>query len=401
MAKPMLMQIEGRAGFWTVAALFGALLVAALGAAHYMETNGHVVTGMNNQIVWGLPHVFAVFLIVAASGALNVASIASVFGRSDYKPLAPLSGWLAVALLTGGLAVLVLDLGRPERLVVAMTHYNLKSIFAWNMLLYNGFFLLVAIYLWTMLQPGAQRWSKAAGSAAFVWRLILTTGTGSIFGFLIAREAYSSAVLAPTFIALSLVYGMAIYFVVLIALCAGSGRELGGAALGRLARLQGWFIVVALYLVAVFHLTNGYMAKQAGVERFLLWDGGVYPLLFWIGQILLGSLVPLAILWHPRLCGSRAAVAFASLLVIGGGVAQMYVTIIGAQAWPIDLFPGREAHSSFFDGVVHAYVPSVAELLLGLGGIAIAALATLAGVRFLRLVPQSASDAVLAPPAGG
>ena len=40
-----------------------------------MEHQGHYVTGMNNQIVWGMPHVFAIFLIVAASGALNVASI--------------------------------------------------------------------------------------------------------------------------------------------------------------------------------------------------------------------------------------------------------------------------------------------------------------------------------------
>ena len=52
-----------------------------------MEEHGHVVTGMNNHIVWGLPHVFAFFLIVAASGALNVASMASVFGRGAYKPL--------------------------------------------------------------------------------------------------------------------------------------------------------------------------------------------------------------------------------------------------------------------------------------------------------------------------
>ncbi len=402
MAKFRLEQIEGRsAGFWGLAALIGALVLAALGAAHYMESHGHIVTGMNNQIVWGLPHVFAVFLIVAASGALNVASMASVFGRSDYKPLAPLSGWLAIALLAGGLAILVLDLGRPERLVVAMTHYNLKSIFAWNMLLYNGFFALVAIYLFTMLQPGAGRYTTAAGTAAFAWRLILTTGTGSIFGFLIAREAYSSAVLAPTFIALSIVYGMAAYFIALIAVCAGTGRELGTAALGRLARLQGWFIVVALYLVAVFHLTNGYIAKQHGVERFLLFSDSVYPLLFWIGQIVLGGLVPLAIFWHPRLNRSRGAVVLASLLVIVGGIAQMYVTIIGAQAWPIDLFPGHEVSSSFFDGEIHAYSPSLPELLLGLGGIAIAAFATLAGIKFLRLVPASASDSVLAPPARG
>ena len=51
-----------------------------MAAAYHMEHSGHWVTGMSNQVVWGLPHVFAIFLIVAASGALNVASIGSVFG---------------------------------------------------------------------------------------------------------------------------------------------------------------------------------------------------------------------------------------------------------------------------------------------------------------------------------
>ena len=35
------------------------------------------------------------------------------------------------------------------------------------------------------------------GIAALVWRFVLTTGTGSIFGFLVARQAYQSALLAP------------------------------------------------------------------------------------------------------------------------------------------------------------------------------------------------------------
>ncbi len=128
--------LEGRsAGYYGLIAVLAVLVVAGLWAAHYMESNGHHVTGMNNQIVWGMPHVFAVFLIVAASGALNVASLASVFNRPLYKPMARLSGLLAIALLVGGLAVLVLDLGRPDRLIVAMTYYNFKSIFAWNIFL--------------------------------------------------------------------------------------------------------------------------------------------------------------------------------------------------------------------------------------------------------------------------
>ena len=63
----------------------GLVMLLGLLAVWYMEHNGHYVTGMTNQIVWGMPHVFAVFLIVAASGALNVASIASVFKKEDYE----------------------------------------------------------------------------------------------------------------------------------------------------------------------------------------------------------------------------------------------------------------------------------------------------------------------------
>ena len=92
--------------YWAMLAILAAVVAIGGFATLYMEHEGHWVTGMNNQVVWGVPHVFAVFLIVAASGALNVASIGSVFGKKVYKPLAPLSGLLAIALLAGGLLVL-------------------------------------------------------------------------------------------------------------------------------------------------------------------------------------------------------------------------------------------------------------------------------------------------------
>ena len=41
---------------------------------------------------------------------------------------------------------------------------------------------------------------RPAGLAALGWRFVLTTGTGSLFGFLVARQAYQSALLAPLFI---------------------------------------------------------------------------------------------------------------------------------------------------------------------------------------------------------
>lgn len=378
--------------------LFGGLALFVLFGAlawNYMHHHGHVVTGMDNQIVWGLPHVFAVFLIVAASGALNVASIASVFNQKMYKPLAPLSAVLALALMLGGLLVLVLDLGRSDRLIVAMTHFNFKSMFTWNVFLYSGFFGLVGIYLWTMLDRTVAGYAKAAGTAAFIWRLLLTTGTGSLFGFLIARELYGTSMLAPMFIIMSFAYGLAIYLMVLAAAYAWTGRALGDAVMFRLKNLLAVFVAAAFYFTVVYHLTNLYFAKAEGVEAFILRDGGIITSLFWVGQIVIGCVLPLLILLT-GLGKQRKWIMIACGMVILGGMAQMYVTIIGAQAYPLDMFPGLTEISSFADGQFHKYSPSVPEFFLGLGGVAIALLATTFGVKVLRLLPANLDDATVA-----
>jgi molybdopterin-containing oxidoreductase family membrane subunit len=390
-------EIDGGKPFYLLLGFIGFFVLAALGSAWYMEHNGHWVTGMNNQIVWGTPHVFAVFLIVAASGALNVASISSVFQKTAYKPLARLSGLLAIALLAGGLAILVLDLGRPDRLIVAMTYYNFKSIFAWNIILYIGFMAVVAIYLWMMMERKMNKFTRVAGFSAFIWRLILTTGTGSIFGFLVARQAYDTAILAPMFIIMSFAFGLAIFILVLLGIYKWSDRPLGDSILFRLKNLLGVFIGAVLYFVLTYHLTNLYITENHGVEQFILMDGGIYTKLFWIVQILIGSLLPLALLYHPSTGKSRGWIGIASLLVIIGGLAQMYVIIIGGQAYPMEMFPGKEVVSSFADGVVGSYTPSLPEIILGIGGIAVALAATFVGVRVLRFLPSTLADDAVDP----
>jgi molybdopterin-containing oxidoreductase family membrane subunit len=395
MARVAYQKLEDRSPwFWGLLALHAAVILAGLGAAYVMEDRGHIVTGMNNQIVWGTPHVFAVFLIVAASGALNVASVSSVFDRSEYKPYARLSGLLAIALLVGGLSVLVLDLGRPDRLIVAMTNYNFKSIFAWNIFLYVGFLVIVAAYLFAMMDRRASRTTlpgKAVGWLAFVWRLVLTTGTGSIFGWLVAREAYDSAIMAPLFIAASFLYGLAFIVLVLATMGQQSRQRLvTDEMVGKFRGLLAIFALAVLYFTALHHLTNLYASEHHGVERFLLLDGGIYTAMFWVGQVLVGSALPLAILAAPTFGQSRAAIAIASALFLIGGIAQMYVIIIGGQAYPLNLFPGMEVMSSFHDGLVASYRASLPEILLGLSGLSIAMLVAGIAVKLLPFLPRPA-----------
>ena len=137
------------------------------------------------------------------------------------------------------------------------------------------------------------------------------------------------------------------------------------------------------------------MAQRVDFERFILQGGGVHTLLFWLGQVLLGGVLPLALLLAPGGSASRKRITGAAFAVVLGGLAQMYVTIIGGQAYPLPLFPGKQVTSLFRDGVINSYAPSLPELLLGLGGAALAALIVLLGVRLLAFVPERLDDAAL------
>jgi molybdopterin-containing oxidoreductase family membrane subunit len=154
-----------------------------------------------------------------------------------------------------------------------------------------------------------------------------------------------------------------------------------------MTRLLGIFVAASAYFVLVYHGTNLYAARSQDFERFILLDGGVYPLLFWVGYAGLGTLWPLLLLLSPAPVGLRGTVLAAALVVLGG-FALLYVFIVGAQAWPLDIFPGYAVSSSFQDGQVDPYVPSLPEWLLGVGGLGMAFLLTTVGVRLLRFMPE-------------
>jgi molybdopterin-containing oxidoreductase family membrane subunit len=97
--------------------------------------------------------------------------------------------------------------------------------------------------------------------------------------------------------------------------------------------------------------------------------------------------VPLALVFAVR---TRAALAAAAACVIAGGLAQVYVIIIGGQAYPQQIFPGKDVSSSFFDGVIASYSPSLPEVALGLGGVGLALALTIVGLKVLPFLPTKA-----------
>jgi molybdopterin-containing oxidoreductase family membrane subunit len=109
----------------------------------------------------------------------------------------------------------------------------------------------------------------------------------------------------------------------------------------------------------------------------------------------------MGILFHPALGMQRGSITLAAVLVILGGLSAIYVIVIGGQAFPLNMFPGHTIiESGYYDGVngmARHYAPSLPELLLGLGGFALALLVTFIGVRVLQFLPASLADEVADP----
>jgi molybdopterin-containing oxidoreductase family membrane subunit len=169
----------------------------------------------------------------------------------------------------------------------------------------------------------------------------------------------------------------------------------------RLKNLLGVFVAAIFYFTLVYHLTNLYGTENHALEAFILRDGGVYTWTFWIGWVLLGMLVPMGILFHPALGMQRGAITLAALLVVLGGLSALYVIVIGGQAFPLNMFPAHTImesgnHDGVF-GMARHYAPTLPEVLLGLGGLSLALLATFIGVRVLKFLPISLADEVAEP----
>lgn len=71
---------------------------------------------------------------------------------------------------------------------------------------------------------------------------------------------------------------------------------------------------------------------------------------------------------------------------------MLYIIIISGQAYPLDLFPGYNESSTFYDGVISAYTPSIYEVMLGLGGVGISAAIYIFAIMVLDFTPTNLDD---------
>ena len=385
--------IEGRSPrYLLLVAILALLSLWGLWASWMMFTRGHNITGMNNQVPWGLPIAMAVYFIGLSAGSLVLSAIASVFGQKQYKPFGRIAVYMAILLIIAALASIILDWGRPDRIIHPFIYFQPRSMFSVNTFLYSIYMVIGVIYLWILFAE-KDEWVKPIGIIAVVWAIGVHTGTGMIFGFINARELFHSALLGPSFIVAAASSGTALIILLLLATFRYTERPLDDSLIVGLAKYLRIFILVVMYFIFCENVTRSYMPALYHAERFLLFHGGQYPLAFWGGLVTVGLVIPSIILFHPRWGKSIPGIVVASVMQVVGVLAERYIIVLPGQDFPLENLPGKIIVSSpFLDGQFAHYRVSLPEIAQGVGIMAMVGLAYVIGLKIFALLPQEARD---------
>jgi len=368
--------------------LFLAFAAAGAVATWWVIREGIWVTGMTTRVPWGLQIVMAVYYIGLSAGSLVISGLYGVFGKLEYKPFARIAVYLAMLFLIAGLLSILTDQGRLDRVFVEpFVYFNLQSMFSINPLLYTGHILICVIYLWALFTE-RKRVTTFVATLAFGWAFCVHSGTGAIFGFG-ARMLYESPLLPASFVAAAMASGTALMILMIVGLFKVTDRRLDDELVLWLGRFLAICLLVVVYFLAAENAYRAYVVELRAAAVYYLF-GGFHSVLFWVGLILIGCILPIFILFHRRLGQSIRWIVFASSMVVFGVLCERYVIVIPGLTHPPELFPGMEITSSAIEEGVATYSISILEVLQALGVLGIIGFMFIWGLKNLKLLPTEA-----------
>lgn len=352
---------------------------------------GHYLFGSSNVIPWGMPIVLAIYFIGLSAGSLILSTLVYVFGQEKYKPIGRMAVLLAIVLIFGAMISIAVDLGRPEnfwRLFMFFYWNNMTSMFAINGILYGGYFVISIAYMGIILS-GSKVWMKRWGILAIGWASLVHMGTGAIFGFMAAREAWFSPIKPLEFLTAAITSGVALLIVVLVLTMKFTGRDLRKDMVTSLSRLLTVFICVLALLIFLDKMTHLYAPERAAVLYSLT---GKYSWIFWCLQIGLVIIVPLAILFNKKL-KSIKWILVASLSVVVGVFFERFFLVIPQAAFPQQYYPG---HIEGVYGAIGSFALTPVEMGMSLGIATTLGLLFMLGLKFMKALPEKTAEELAA-----
>jgi len=394
--QDLLPQKFGKRGMiWTGALIFICLIGAY---AYYRQLRwGLVVTNMRDYVSWGIYiSNFVFFVAISLVGSL----ITAIFRLANVKwatPLTRIAEIIAVSAIVFASLIIIVDMGRPERMLFLFSHGRIQSPIMWDVIVIGTYFFISILLLYLPLLPDLkiliQFKEKTSKALNKLYRFQGSFWKGTTGQFKINKKSITilCIVIIPVAFCIHTVTSwlfattyrpgwdstnFGAYFI--------SGAFLVGAGavvvamyiFRRVYRLEKYItekhfekmgrVVVMLALLYLYFNVNEYLVpafkmKKAEEAHLTQLFTGEFASLFWFA-ILIGMIIPILILLFKK--GRRPLPMFiAGMMVVVGAWFKRYLIVTPTLLHPF--LPMQDVPASY-----HHYFPSWEEWAIAMGSMA-------------------------------
>jgi len=377
--------------------LLSLLITVGLASGILVLWKGLSITNLTDLVPWGLWITIDLSSIALSAGAFSMAAAVYLIGLKRYQPVARTATFIGLIGYTMALLSLVLDIGRPDRFWHALVYWNEHSLL-WEVTMCVTLYLMVLVFeclpTFASLQWLRKRFPGLAGkmSHAHNYAPVLAvmglglsvlhqSSLGAVYGVIKARPLWFRPEMPIVFMFSAIIGGVSLtLFVSMLASHLTPKARINDGLIERLSHFVGWALVAYLFFRFWETLAMTYTYFPGRTEGLQLLTSGTLSFNFWVGEMLVGILVPMILLLWRKTRISPFWRMLALAMAVGCLIAYRWDTNLSGLLAVVSYLPGAPTVG------FTSYHPSLIEYLSGLGIVGYGALALSLGVRYLKVV---------------
>jgi len=264
---------RGGKRYWILLGVWAALILVGLYAWGLQFTQGLTVTGMSQDVTWGIYIAQFTFLVGVAASAVMVVLPYYLHSYKDFGKMVILGEGLAISAVIMCMLFIFVDMGQPTRVTNVILHPTLNSMMFWDMMALSGYLLLNLVIGMVTFDSEAKespppKWIKPIIILSIPWAVSIHTVTAFLYSGLEARSFWMTAILAPRFLASAFSSGPSLLIILALILRTFTKFDPGEKAIRSLAVIVAYAMCVNVFFVSVEVFTALYSDMPHHVHAF-------------------------------------------------------------------------------------------------------------------------------------
>ena len=290
----------------------------------YQLSEGLGITGMSRDVSWGFYVAQLTFFVGVAASAVMLVLPYYLHDYKEFGRITILGEFLAVASILMCMLFVMVDLGKPFRMVNIFRYPSINSVLFWDVVVLLGYLGLNILIGWITLSAERKSvpppaWIKPLIYLSIPWAVSIHTVTAFLYAGLPGRGFWLTAILAPRFLSSAFAAGPSLLIILALLIRKVTSFDAGTKAIQTLAKIVTYAIIINVFFFSLEVFTVFYSQIPEHKQHFIyLFQGlhGKNALVPWMWSSLIMAFIAIALLIVPATRKNEAILPIACVLVV-------------------------------------------------------------------------------------